>query len=166
MENDQNEVKAKGASMPVIAGVIVLLLVVAVGAYLLMSNRSISTEVSDITDEMAQDLPSAPDMEVSETTEEEADNIVDISVEADEFSFSPAEITVNEGETVRITLTNVGTMSHDFVIDEFAGARTRELEPGESETVVFTPDGVGEYNFYCSIVDHRAMGMEGTLIVE
>jgi plastocyanin len=32
--------------------------------------------------------------------------------------------------------------------------------------VEFTPNIVGEFEYYCSVGDHRAKGMTGTIIVE
>lgn len=54
---------------------------------------------------------------------------------------------------------------HDFVIDEL-NVKTKIVKDGESETVEFTPDQTGTFEFYCSVGQHRQMGMKGTLIVE
>jgi len=77
--------------------------------------------------------------------------------------FSPNEITVNKGDTVRIKITNTkGT--HDFKIDEFAVA-TSQINGGEKATVAFTADKAGSFEYYCSVGNHRTMGMKGTLTV-
>lgn len=80
------------------------------------------------------------------------------------FTFTPSEIKVKQGDTVRIAFTNTGGM-HDWVVDEF-DARTEVTQTGETSTVEFVADKAGEFEFYCSIMTHRAMGMVGTLIVE
>ncbi len=54
---------------------------------------------------------------------------------------------------------------HDLVIDEF-NARTAQLQTGQSEIIEFVADQSGEFEYYCSIGSHRAMGMVGKLIVE
>ncbi|KKU49797.1 MAG: Plastocyanin [Parcubacteria group bacterium GW2011_GWA1_47_10] len=80
------------------------------------------------------------------------------------FSFTPSEIRVKEGDTVRIVFQNEqGT--HDWVIDEF-DARTQVLQANQSETIDFRATKKGSFEFYCSVGNHRAMGMKGALIVE
>lgn len=78
--------------------------------------------------------------------------------------FSPNQIKVSKGDTVRITFKVVGD-KHDFRIDEFDVA-TSVLDTGEEETVEFVADKAGTYQFYCSVPGHRAAGMVGTLSVE
>lgn len=80
------------------------------------------------------------------------------------FSFTPATIRVNQGDTVRIIFTSEeGT--HDWVIDEF-NARTNILSAGQAETISFVADQAGTFEYYCSVNNHREMGMVGQLIVE
>lgn len=85
-------------------------------------------------------------------------------VEGGGFYFKPNEIRVKKDETVRITFTNVGSL-HDFSLDEF-NVKTKQLAQGESETVEFTADQVGTFEFYCGVGNHRQQGMVGKLIVE
>jgi plastocyanin len=87
-----------------------------------------------------------------------------VALSAENFAFSQTEIRVKKGETVRVTLTNNEGM-HDFVIDEF-DTRTKVLQAGQSETVEFVADQVGTFEYYCSVGQHRQMGMKGSLIVE
>lgn len=83
----------------------------------------------------------------------------------DDYAFSLKTITVKKGDTVRITLTNSSTeMSHDFTLDEF-DVQSEEIEGGQTTTVEFMADRVGEYEYYCSLWDHREKGQVGTLIV-
>ena len=91
--------------------------------------------------------------------------VQEISIEAKEFSYSKESITVKKGQKVRLTLVNKGRMSHDFVV-EGTNVSTKLSGPGESVTTEFTINEAGTYTFYCSVGNHRAMGMEGTLIVE
>ncbi|MBI2442344.1 MAG: cupredoxin domain-containing protein [Candidatus Levybacteria bacterium] len=60
--------------------------------------------------------------------------VKEFTVEASSFKFNPATITVNKGDTVKITLTNKGGF-HDFIIDEF-NAKTKQLQAGQSETML------------------------------
>ena len=55
-------------------------------------------------------------------------------------------------------------MMHDFNIDEL-GVKVPITPSGSSSTVEFTASKVGEFQFYCSVGNHRAMGQVGTLIV-
>lgn len=85
-------------------------------------------------------------------------------VTGQDFAFAPTTMTVDRGNTARITFRNTdGT--HDFKIDEF-GVATKKLGAGESETIEFVADKVGTFEYYCSVGQHRAMGMKGTLIVK
>lgn len=80
------------------------------------------------------------------------------------YSFTPAEITVNKGDKVRIIFQSAEGF-HDFVIDEF-NARTPRVNTGGSATVDFTADKTGTFQYYCSVANHRQMGMVGKLIVQ
>ncbi len=79
------------------------------------------------------------------------------------FTFYPSTITVKKGDTIRLTYTNGGGY-HDWVIDEF-GAATNQISGGKSETIEFTVDQTGTFEFYCSVGNHRKQGMFGKLIV-
>jgi cytochrome c oxidase subunit 2 len=86
------------------------------------------------------------------------------TVEGGNFYFKPNEIKVKKGEKVTITFNNAAGF-HDFVIDEFS-VKTKKVPNGGSETVEFTPDKSGTFEYYCSVGNHREMGMKGNLIVE
>lgn len=80
------------------------------------------------------------------------------------FEFSMQEIRVRQGDRVRIIFTNNEGM-HDWGVDEF-NARTKQLQTGESDTVEFVADKKGTFEYYCSVNNHRQMGMVGNLIVD
>ena len=80
------------------------------------------------------------------------------------FEFSVKEIKVKVGQTVRVNFTSENGL-HDWKVDEFEAATDR-VNTGETTTVTFTADKVGEFEYYCSVGNHRAMGMVGKLIVE
>ena len=76
--------------------------------------------------------------------------------------FSLKEISVNEGDIVRIKVTNIKG-NHDFVIDEY---NIKEITPLNEEVVIeFTADKAGEFIYYCSKPEHRQKGQWGTLKV-
>ena len=88
------------------------------------------------------------------------------AVELSNFKFSPTTIDVEAGEKVVFVLKNTGG-THDFVIDEL-NVQSRTLQTGQEERieVEIPEDAAGkDYEFYCSIGNHRAMGMKGTLHV-
>ncbi len=94
--------------------------------------------------------------------ETDADKVVEVT--ANNYSFSPNVIVVETGQKVRIELINIqGT--HDWVVDEF-GAATDIIGSGSTTFVEFVADESGEFEFYCSVSNHRELGMVGTLIVE
>lgn len=82
------------------------------------------------------------------------------------FYYVPNMIRVQEGDRVKIVLTNVGG-THDLVIPDF-DVRTEITRTGESSVVEFTADKKGSFEFYCSVGNgyHRDMGQIGTLLVE
>lgn len=80
------------------------------------------------------------------------------------FEYDTSEIRVKQGETVRIVFKNEeGT--HDWVVDEF-NVRSALIQSGKETTVDFVADKKGEFEYYCSVGQHRQMGMKGLLIVE
>ena len=101
--------------------------------------------------------------EVVDLTDSDAE-VKEVTVTNDGFTFIPGEIRVNRGDTVRVTYENAGGF-HYWVIDEFDAA-TRQIPAGRSETVEFVADQAGEFEFYCSVGNHRARGMWGNFIVE
>lgn len=85
------------------------------------------------------------------------------TVTGQNFSFSPATMTVKKGDKVRITFQNQSG-THDLVVDGY-NVRTKVLSGGQSETIEFTANQSGSFEYYCSVGSHRQMGMKGTLIV-
>ena len=85
------------------------------------------------------------------------------TVEGRKFSFTPSALTVKKGDKVKITFKNLDGF-HDFVIDEF-NVRTKQIPVGE-ETIEFVADKTGSFEFYCSVGNHRELGMKGTLTIE
>lgn len=96
--------------------------------------------------------------------EAEAGSTKEFTIDSFSFGYSMDEIRVNEGDTVTITLTNSDGF-HDWVVDEFDAA-TETIREGETTTVTFVAGEAGTYEYYCSVGNHRAEGMVGTLVVE
>ncbi|MDO8668508.1 MAG: cupredoxin domain-containing protein [bacterium] len=76
--------------------------------------------------------------------------------------YSLKEITVNQGDLVRIKIT-VTKGAHDFKIDEYNVYA--DTQPNQQMTVEFTADKIGEFIYYCTKPGHRANGHWGTLKV-
>jgi len=91
-------------------------------------------------------------------------SIKEIEVTSRGLAFTPTEIRVNLGDTVRVTYLNGGGR-HDWVLDEFEGARTAVITGGRSETVEFVADQAGTFEYYCSVPGHRQAGMVGSFVV-
>ena len=54
---------------------------------------------------------------------------------------------------------------HDWVLDEF-NAKTKVIQGGQTDTVEFTASKAGTFEYYCSVGQHRQMGMVGKFIVQ
>lgn len=93
---------------------------------------------------------------------ENADVLVELNAEP--FTFGQDEVLLSQNSTVKFRITNVRG-NHDFVIDEL-NISTGPIPEGEFVDVVIPTDQVGEFTYYCSVADHRAQGMEGTIIIE
>jgi cytochrome c oxidase subunit 2 len=82
---------------------------------------------------------------------------------ANEFTFNPSTIEVNEGDTVILHITSVD-VAHGIAIPEFNV--TQDLPVGEETTVEFVASKKGTYSFHCNVfcgTGHREM--TGTLVV-
>ncbi|QDZ41223.1 hypothetical protein FRE64_15495 [Euhalothece natronophila Z-M001] len=119
-----------------------------------------------------QDAPvdDMPDEEMPEEDEVGEETTLDLTAEGREFYIDGEEeenpdLVVQEGSMVEVTLCVTGG-THDWVVDEFDAATDQIGEDDECSTVSFVADQVGEFEYYCSVGNHREEGMYGTLIVE
>jgi plastocyanin len=132
---------------------IVVVLLIAIGGYFFMNSRGGTVTESNSTvapKEVASQAPESPTKE--------------FTLQGSNFKFDVKEIKVNKGDTVKVTFKSAGG-THDFVLDEF-DVKTKVLSDGGEETVTFVADKTGEFEYYCSVGQHRQMGMVGKLIVE
>lgn len=137
-------------------GILVLALVVIVGYALFPKASAPAPEPEAVVSENQNE-------EQADSTTEATGTVREFVVEGGMMYFSPNELEVSAGDTVRIVYKNKDGR-HDWVIDEF-DARTTILGPGEEQTIEFVADRAGTFEFYCSVGNHRAMGMKGTLTV-
>jgi plastocyanin len=142
-------------------GVGIIFAVLIAGVFLLgrVGKQSSETLPSEVP------LTPTPSPQTSDKTTPVEGEVQEITLEATEFSYSKETITVKKGQKVRLTLVNKGRMSHDFVVEKM-NVTTELAGSGKSVTTEFTINDAGSYAFYCSVGNHRAMGMEGVLIVE
>lgn len=151
----------------IIAAVAVL---IVIGASVFFMNRpGKNTQQTNPSPTMAMEEASSPtpNSSTSATPGDAMMNesgVKEITVTASNFKFSPTEIKVNKGDKVKIILKNTQGF-HDLVIDEF-NVQTKSIGAGLEDTVEFTADKAGTFEYYCSIGNHRAMGMVGKLIVQ
>jgi plastocyanin len=93
-----------------------------------------------------------------------------VAITLTEFTITPASITVPLGEPVTFVVTNAGGAQHNLVVElESRGIEQRlfatNLLPGETRRVTFTFDASGNWEMYCPVGNHRALGMQGTIQV-
>ena len=102
--------------------------------------------------------------EVEEPTPTEAPTVKEFTITAKRFSFTPSVITVNAGDTVKLSITSTD-VTHGFAISTF-GVSER-LSPGQTTEVEFVADKAGTYSFFCTVPCGSGHStMRGTLIVE
>lgn len=147
-----------------IAGLIALGLLVAAIAFFAMRGDGNTQPTSIPTQQIELD---SDDEALEETEEEDTtdEDVTEVVVEGKNFSFSPSTLTFSPGEKVRLTFKSVGG-THDFMV-EGQDIATEMVDTGQEAVVEFTaPTEPGEYTFYCSVANHRSLGMEGVMIVE
>lgn len=107
---------------------------------------------------------------------------IDIAM-SDDMRFSPAQLRVREGETVRLRLRNRGAVMHELVIGtreeldkhaelmrrfpdmEHEEAHMSHVPPGQRGEIVWHFNRPGEFEFACLIPGHYEAGMRGVITV-
>lgn len=141
------------------------LVVLAVVGGLVYMSMNKKTPVNTATGGTNQETTVKDDAMTAETSIESGsmeDKV--IVVEASNFKFNIDTIIVKKGEKMKLVFKNLEGM-HDFRVDEL-GIKTKIFRDKGEEVVEFTADKVGTFEFYCSVEEHRQMGMVGTLVVE
>jgi plastocyanin len=144
------------------AGIVIVALVL-VGYYFGASRGSKQEAQNQTVTPMITPTPSPATQQVQDQ-DKETNEVREIVVEAKEYTYSLEKISIKKGIKVKLTLTNNGRMSHDFVVENTQVA-TPLAGAGKSVSIEFSLDEAGTYNFYCSIGNHRALGMAGILEV-
>jgi uncharacterized cupredoxin-like copper-binding protein len=102
----------------------------------------------------------------------------------DAFRFTPADLTVKRGETVKFVVANSGKVLHEMVLGtteelnahaelmkkfpdmEHADANMAHVKPGAKGEIVWQFTKPGEYQFACLIPGHYEAGMVGKVVVK
>jgi glucose/arabinose dehydrogenase len=84
---------------------------------------------------------------------------VTVRVDARDFAFTLSRRSVPAGSTVRFVVRNRGTVPHDFVVA--SKKRTRDLRPGQRQTITAAFPRKGTFRFLCSVSGHARLGMTG-----
>jgi plastocyanin len=93
-----------------------------------------------------------------------------IAFGASEYKFEPKNVIVNSGTTqaavVRFVMRNNGSLAHDLHVEKDGQdlGGTPIFAPGKTESGQATL-APGKYDFLCTVGDHAALGMKGTLTV-
>lgn len=101
--------------------------------------------------------PPPPPAETQGTTKE-------FTIHEQSFKFDVKTITVNEGDTVKITVVNDNGL-HNFAVPDFDTRTTTGSSPN-TQTIEFVADKTGEFPYICEVDGHRSLGLEGKLIVQ
>jgi len=103
-----------------------------------------------------------------------------LNIELNDFTITPNQFTVQAASEITISVTNRGTVEHDFNImklgsdisdmfDEEDRANVlweMDVQPGETKSAMFTvPAEVGTYWVACAMPGHVQSGMIGRLEV-
>jgi uncharacterized cupredoxin-like copper-binding protein len=103
---------------------------------------------------------------------------------SDKMRFSPASLTVKQGETVKFVVRNSGKVMHEMVLGtmkelkahaelmrkhptmEHDEAHMAHVPPGKTRTITWQFTKAGEFNFACLIPGHFEAGMIGRISVQ
>lgn len=101
----------------------------------------------------------------------------------DNMRFTPSSVEVKQGETIRFVVTNKGQVLHEMVIgdkktlDEHAALMVKfpamehdepymaHVPAGRQETLLWTFNRPGDFDFACLVAGHYQAGMVGKIIV-
>lgn len=102
---------------------------------------------------------------------------------SDAMRFSPDQLQIKQGETIRFVHRNEGKLLHEFVLGtqadldahaammaKFPGMQHDEpymahVGPGQSGEIIWTFNRAGEFDFACLIAGHYQAGMVGKVRV-
>lgn len=86
-----------------------------------------------------------------------------VTVKLVDIAFQPNAVTIPAHTAVAVTLTNAGSLPHNFSID--ALHVSVDVAPGQTKQVTIDAPA-GTYQYYCNVPGHKEAGMVGTLTVK
>jgi uncharacterized cupredoxin-like copper-binding protein len=93
----------------------------------------------------------------------EASDAAVLEVELGRYTISPSVLVAPAGE-LALHVTNVDdSLVHNLVV---LGKGTRQLAPGESQTLPIGEIGEGEYRMWCDVPGHAQAGQTGALRID
>ncbi|MBS3071826.1 cupredoxin domain-containing protein [Candidatus Pacearchaeota archaeon] len=136
---------------------IIIIVLIALGAFYLLNKSSLTGNVVVDTEKIAgNNVGSNSNVQVFVVDSSHLRFYID--------GVENPDMVVKKGDKVRVEFTSSEGF-HDWVIDEF-GAATERVMPGNSTSVEFVADKKGTFEYYCSFGKHRQNGMKGKFIVE
>ncbi len=75
------------------------------------------------------------------------------------------DLFVNEWEVVEVTLISGDNLNHHIVIPDFHVMSETVSEKGKKTRITFVPFKNGGFSYYCTLENHRKLGMEGRMVV-
>ena len=141
---------------------VAIILVLGIAMIVYFSSKNINENSTSINS-VASSISSTA------TTSESSGNTKIFSLTGENYKFfmnggEAPTLTVRQGDKVHIDFESIGGF-HDWVVDEF-NARTTKVNDGGTTSVEFIADKKGTFEYYCSVGQHRSMGMKGNLVVE
>jgi len=95
---------------------------------------------------------------------QEQGQLREFTIVGDHYAFSPATLTVNKGDVVKVTFT-AKDIAHSFTIDG-PYRISKRAGAGQTVTFEFRADGPGSFPIYCNLsADPKCKDMKGTLEV-
>lgn len=155
-----------------VIGIVVVVLLLGGGlVYYQSTQNKVTQSPTPVQNQVMEDhkMSPSPSTEAASpsagaTTAAAKSNVKEFVVENKGMTFIPNKLEVNKGDTVKVTFKNTGGF-HDWVLDEF-DAQTKQIGAGKEDTVEFVANKAGSFEYYCSVGNHRQMGMKGTLTVK
>ena len=103
---------------------------------------------------------------------------------SDKMRFTPAELTIKQGETIKFVVKNSGKIMHEFVLGTMKELKEHaevmkkhpgmehdepymaHVAPGKTETITWQFTKAGNFHFGCLIAGHFEAGMIGKVAVK
>ena len=104
-----------------------------------------------------------------------------VEVDLKNFAFSPANITLKQGQPYRLRLVNQASGAHDFTAKAFFSTAATidpddraavldggriELKGGQTVEIRLVANQAGQFDVSCTHFMHASMGMQGRLVVQ